>query len=266
MLYLLIQMLIPLPGKRSTFFKRINQGKCFLNFSLLKADALIKVKQSSAILPICIMVLQANLERYQLASVSSVLVGGRNKPKFHIHGLLLTLIIASLQAFQAAVADEYATTIRQANVVLQDNSYFLNANIDYALSPAAKAALLKGIALSWTIPVVLKHNRDYFWDTEVFRTTLRYQVQYFALLNVYRVKAEHSGQVNNFSTLAMALNSISVIKSFRLIEQSALLADQRYSASLKVIFDREALPIPLRPAAYLNKQWFLSSDWYTCPL
>jgi len=29
-----------------------------------------------------------------------------------------------------------------------------------------------------------------------------------------------------------------------------------------VLFERELLPLPLRPLAYLNPQWYLSSGWY----
>jgi hypothetical protein len=41
---------------------------------------------------------------------------------------------------------------------------------------------------------------------------------------------------------------------------------QRYKLAIKCQFDREALPVPLRPFAYLDSQWFLSSDWYLWPI
>ncbi|NOT83397.1 MAG: DUF4390 domain-containing protein [Methylococcaceae bacterium] len=160
--------------------------------------------------------------------------------------------------------NEYATIIKHAQIDLQGNEYVLNAEMDYHLSPVAKAALLKGIALSWTIPVVLQQRRDYLWNKDLLRFTLRYQVQYFALLNVYRVKAEHSGQVNHFATLAAALNSIAVINALKLRDKNQLSAKQTYQVRLKVSFEREALPIPLRPIAYFDQQWYLSSDWFFC--
>jgi hypothetical protein len=180
---------------------------------------------------------------------------------------LLAFLLYSLSFMPLATyaADEYATTVKQAKVELLDNVYHLNATLNYTLSPAAKEALLKGVALSWVIPLVLKQQRDYLWNKDILRISLRYQIQYFALLNVYRVKAEHNGQVNNFSSLAAALNSIARIQSVRLIDKAQLQANQSYQVALKVFFNREALPIPLRPIAYVDNQWSLSSDWFICP-
>ncbi|MEQ1635570.1 MAG: DUF4390 domain-containing protein [Methylococcales bacterium] len=169
---------------------------------------------------------------------------------------------ASLLPSITPAEDRYATTIKQAQVELQGNYYVLNAELNYNLSPAAKAALLKGIALTWTVPVILQQQRNYLWDKEILRLTLRYQVQYFALLNVYRVKAEHSGQVNSFTSLAAALNSIALIHALKLVDKTQLPMDQTYQVKLKVGFEREALPIPLRPTAYFDRQWYLSSDWF----
>lgn len=161
-------------------------------------------------------------------------------------------------------AGEFATTIKQAQVELLDNNYVLNAEINYNLSPIAKAALLKGIALTWTIPVVLQQKRDYFWPKELSRVDLRYQVQYFALLNVYRVKAEHTGQVSNFGSLTAALNAISVVHALFIVDKKQISPDDAYQVKLKVNFEREALPTPLRPIAYFKQQWDLSSDWKVC--
>ena len=158
-----------------------------------------------------------------------------------------------------------AANIKQADVELLGDAYVLNAELDYDVSPAAKEALLKGIALSWRIGIIVKQQR-YIWDKEIRRIILGYQIRYFPLLNVYRVKAEHNGQMNNFSSLSAALDSIASMHTFKLIDKAQLHADQHYVVALKIFFDREALPIPLRPSAYFDAQWALSSDWFTCLL
>ena len=40
----------------------------------------------------------------------------------------------------------------------------------------------------------------------------------------------------------------------------------QYVVAIKVSFDRDALPLPLRPLAYINPQWYLSSEWTLWPL
>lgn len=179
------------------------------------------------------------------------------------------LCVISVMVFLSTIAqagNEYATTIKQAQVELQGNHYVLNAEINYNLSPAAKAALLKGVALSWTIPVILQQRHRFFWPETVWHQDLRYQVQYFALLNVYRVKAEHTGQVEHFASLNAALNAMAFINTLFIVDKQQLVAGQSYQVQLKVKFEREALPIPLRPISYVNQEWYLSSDWWVVKL
>lgn len=179
---------------------------------------------------------------------------------------LLLICLLSVVA-PARAQDDYMAVIRQVNVRLTtDKQYVLNADIEYRLSPAAKEALFKGIALSWQIPVIIEQQRRYWWNKAVRRIVLRYQIQYLALLNVYRVKADYTGQVNNFASLSAALNAMSTIYDLSLIDKAQLTDRQHYQVSLKVFFEREVLPIPLRPAAYFDTQWALSSHWLSCAL
>jgi hypothetical protein len=59
---------------------------------------------------------------------------------------------------------------------------------------------------------------------------------------------------------------MSVVTDFPLIEQSRIASDKDYLLAVKVNFDRDALPLPLRPIAYIDPQWYLSSDWTLWPL
>lgn len=184
----------------------------------------------------------------------------RKASKLRVAGIMVLLPMT------AQAGNEYATTIKQAQVELQGGRYVLNAEINYNLSPAAKAALLKGIALSWTIPVVLQQRRSFFWPETVWHRDLRYQVQYFALLNVYRVKAEHTGQVEHFASLNAALNAVAFINALFIADKQQFVAGRPYQVQLKVKFEREALPIPLRPISYVDQEWYLSSDWWVVKL
>lgn len=179
---------------------------------------------------------------------------------------LCVISIMVLLPMMVQARNEYATTIKQAQVELQGDHYVLNAEINYNLSPAAKAALLKGIALSWTIPVVLQRRHRFFWPETVWHQDLRYQVQYFALLNVYRVKAEHTGQVEHFASLNAALNAVAFINALFIADKQQFIAGRLYQVQLKVKFEREALPIPLRPISYVDQEWYLSSDWWVVKL
>lgn len=163
-------------------------------------------------------------------------------------------------------ADEFSAEVKQAEITLQGDSYVLSADIVYQLSEKALVALQNGVPLFWDIQVKIRQHRDVVWDKTLVDTGIRYRIQYHALLNMYRVSNESNGEVNNFSTLSAALDSMSSIHDFHLIERAKLAPEIQYLYAVKVNFDREALPLPLRPIAYIEPQWYLSSDWTIWPL
>ncbi|WP_394753045.1 DUF4390 domain-containing protein [Crenothrix sp.] len=175
--------------------------------------------------------------------------------------LVLSLLSASLHA-----ADE-VSTIKQASLSLQDNSYVLSAEINYYFSKKALNALQNGVPLFWIVQVEVQEQHDLLWNRTLAEKEIRYRLQYHALLNMYRVKNESSGEVYNFSTLSAALDLMSNIRDFPVISSGFInLKKNQYRAAMRVLFNRNALPLPLRTMAYLNPQWYLSSEWSTWSL
>ncbi len=163
-------------------------------------------------------------------------------------------------------ANEFAAEVRQAEITLQGDSYMLSADILYQLSDKAMEALQNGVPLFWDLQVKVQQQRDVLWNKTLVDTAIRYRIQYHALLNMYRVRNEGNGDVYNFSTLSAALDLMSAVRHFRLIEKAELAPEKQYLCAVKVNFDRDALPLPLRPIAYIDPQWYLSSDWTLWPL
>jgi hypothetical protein len=156
--------------------------------------------------------------------------------------------------------------VKNAEIALQGDSYVLSADIDYQLSARAKEALQNGVPLFWVLQVKLHQQRDYFWNKTLINRSVRYRIQYHALLNMYRVRIENGGEMYNFSTLAAALDMLSAVRNIRIIDKAGIVPGKRYFAEMQVKLDRDALPLPLRPVAYTNPQWYLSSDWYVWSL
>jgi hypothetical protein len=163
-------------------------------------------------------------------------------------------------------ADSFGVEVKNAGITLQGDNYILSADIDYKLSPRAMEALQSGVPLFWDIHINTLQHRDFLWDKTLINAGIRYRIQYHALLNMYRVRNESSGTIYNFSTLSAAFDLMSGIRDFRVMDKSAVLPEQRYAVGIKVTLDRDALPLPLRPVAYTNPQWYLSSDWTLWPL
>jgi hypothetical protein len=156
--------------------------------------------------------------------------------------------------------------VKQAEIKLQGESYVLTADIVFQLSEKAKDALQNGVPLFWDLQIKLLQHRDFLWDKKLVDTAIRYRIQYQAMLNMYRVRNEDNGKVYNFSTLPAALSLMSAIVDFPVIEKLRIDAEKEYLCLLKINFDRNLLPLPLRPIAYIDSEWYLSSDWTLWPL
>lgn len=150
--------------------------------------------------------------------------------------------------------------VKQAELTQEGQSYLLSADIDYQLSGKALQALQNGVPLFWDIKLRLQQPREFIWAKNLAEAVIRYRLQYHALLNLYRVKNESTGNVDNVSTLSAALNLMSTLRNFHILDH-ATVTPTNVEVALKVEFDREALPLPLRPMAYLSQQWDLSSEW-----
>lgn len=178
---------------------------------------------------------------------------------------LLLCFLACLLPLPAQ-AEGYSAEVKAVDLSIQDGLYVLSADIDYRLSPKAMDALQNGVPLFWTVRIKIQQVRDFFWDETLSETTLRYRLQYHALLNMYRVRNESNDDVHSFSTLPAALDSMSALRDLPLINKDIVAPEHRTVMKLKIYFDRDALPLPLRPTAYINRQWYLSSDWTVWPL
>ena len=159
-----------------------------------------------------------------------------------------------------AWAEEYKASVQHVEITTDNSEYIVNADIVYRLSPIAKEALQKGISLTWVVMVKVQRE-GLLWDTTLQELEIAYQIQSHALLNLYSVKKMEDGTINMFSTLTAALNSISKIRDLSVIEKKLILPGESYQIAIKVLFNREALPVPLRPMSYFNSEWALSSHW-----
>jgi hypothetical protein len=179
-----------------------------------------------------------------------------------IIGLYAVLLVTPISLY----ASDSGVVIKSAEAALQGNDYVMSADIEYRLSDKAIEALNNGVSLFWTYQFKVQEQRDFVWNSTLLEKSVRYGIQYHALLKLYRVRNDSNGAVDNFSTLQAALDMLSTLRDYRLIEKSKISDGNQYIASIKITFERDALPLPLRPVAYMNPQWYLSSDWYTWPL
>ena len=179
--------------------------------------------------------------------------------------LKLALLLAGLLFVPANVqAGDFAAQIESAQLVYAGGDYTLQAQIDYRLSPMAKEALHKGVALHWNVLFELREP-GWPWDSQALHRQLPYSLQFHALLNQYVVQSPHS-RSEMFLSLSAALKFMASAHDTTPVPATLLAAGKTYTLAVKAQFNRELLPIPLRPVAYLDPRWFLSSPWQTWPI
>ena len=170
------------------------------------------------------------------------------------------LVLLFSLSIECAWAEEFRAVVYNVIVTPENSWYKLNADINYYISPTAMEALHKGISLSWIVKLKVQQRRV-LWDATLEQLEMGYQIQRHTLLNLYSVKNLNDGATDMFTTLTAALSSISKIRDFPIIEKSLIVDAENYQIAIKVLFDREALPVPLRPMSYFNSEWALSSPW-----
>jgi len=164
-----------------------------------------------------------------------------------------------------AYAGTGTTTVSNVVLARDGKHYLLSADIHYGLSGTAKEALNNGVPLFWNVFVKILRPRLVLWDEILFETVLRYRLEYRALLNLYRLVLEHNGQTYNVASLSAALELMSRLRYLEVLAEDAAVQEQPLLVAIKVEFDRSSLPMPLRPFAYFNRGWDLSSAWVLWP-
>jgi hypothetical protein len=182
--------------------------------------------------------------------------GKRYQFVFPLLGLLLLAASASAMAFK----------VLSANTYLQGEVYRLNAAIEWHLSRSALDALQNGVALNLRLQLEVLHSRAWLWDESIASIRQRFRLEYHALARQYVVTNVNTGQFRSFPDRAAALDSISHIRDFPLLDRSLVTPSEKYYVELRALLDVGALPAPLRALANLSGEWRLSSEWYTCPL
>ena len=161
------------------------------------------------------------------------------------------------------IADNQGIAIRYVTGTMIENTYMLNANIDYHFSAEAEKALVHGVALQFDIHIKVKNHRRWLWDNTISAVLLKYKLQYHPLSGYYLVTNIHNGERQQFQNLGDATDYLGKLKNYPLITRNALGADTgEYYGVINVKLDIQSLPVPLRPLAYLSTQWHLSSPVY----
>ncbi|AKH21006.1 DUF4390 domain-containing protein [Sedimenticola thiotaurini] len=169
---------------------------------------------------------------------------------------LLLFLLVSAGSSQAAGFSVEGLKTRKVEGV-----YLMDADIHYQFSDQALEALDSGVPLTLEVHTQLRREGAWIWEADLLDVRLRYRILHQALHGLYQVTDIANGTQQYFATRKAAFTALGRIRDVQLIEAKKLQQGETYRLSLKSSLDIEALPLPLRPLAYLSPAWNLSSEW-----
>lgn len=170
---------------------------------------------------------------------------------------LKTLLLAVLLA-TAAHAD--TITVQSAEVRIEEDGYYLNADFDFTINPTLEEALHKGVPLYFLLEFEVTRPRWYWFDDKIVTYSTQYRVSYTPLTRQYRVSMGLLNQ--NFDSLEEVQRLLSRVTSRQVARRDQLPRNTHLEAAVRLRLDVNQLPKPFQVYALASREWSLQSDWY----
>lgn len=168
--------------------------------------------------------------------------------------LLQILLLLTAVAAQAQVIE-----VKQFSIASTEEGYTVDADFDFGLTPRLEEALRNGVPLYFAVEFELIRPRWYWFDEAAANARIDVRLSYNSLLRQYRIS---TGPLQrNFSSYEDAMNVLSRVRSWLVIERDKLPLDTKYQAGLRMRLDTAQLPRPFQLSAITDRELTLSSNW-----
>ena len=176
--------------------------------------------------------------------------------------LVIVLMLLTLDVSAGGV------NVRDVTLWENDESYFLDADIDYFPSDAVIEALKNGIPLNFVVTVKVRESDSWLgWmDRALAKHKIRSQLRYRPLSSLYEISTDKSQGQRNFVSWKSLFSNLGELRQIPIIETGKLDAGKKYHVEIKAELDINSLPLPMRPMAYIDSDWDMSSGWSEWPL
>jgi hypothetical protein len=168
--------------------------------------------------------------------------------------------LISMCFLMSANARAEGIDVKNAELVAVGEAYQLNADFGIEVSPDVEEALNKGVPLNFLVEFQLVQPRRYWFDDEITSATQRIRLSYHALTRQYLINLP--GHQRAFATLAEALEELSKVRDWIVIEKTQVTKGENYQAMLRIRLDHSRLPKALQVEAIGSDKWNLVSERY----
>jgi len=168
---------------------------------------------------------------------------------------LLLGAVCFLMAWSFAWASGNHAHIKAAELVLRDDVWTLDAELDIQFGHSLEEALNKGVTLTFLYEFQIIKPLKYWFDDEVVTERRLVTLNYHALTKQYILSYPQQQKV--FDTLSDVRQELAVIHDWRLVPHTTLEKNQSYQAALKMHLDTSKLPKALQVDALGESDWEL---------
>ena len=173
---------------------------------------------------------------------------------------LLTALAFTAASLAPAASHAEGMMVKNAELVVNDDWYYLHAEFDAGLSRALEEALSKGISLNFLVEFDLTRHRWYWFDESVATVRQNLRISYHALTQQYQFSSNSGNKA--FNTLAEAKAELNHLADWKVLDRNQLKKGTSYNAAVRMKLDVKQLPKPLQVEALGSKEWDLASEWY----
>ena len=182
----------------------------------------------------------------------------------HLRLMLSAVVLLGLTT--PALAQKGSIKVEEVDTRLVSGILVMNAALETNFGTEALEALENGVPLTILLHVQVRRAGAWLWEDSLLDLQLRYAIRYKPLSERYEVYRLPSSEGRSFVSRDAAIRALGEIKHLNLLSASSLDPDTDYELQLRASLDIEALPLPLRPIAYLKPSWKLTSGWTKWPL
>ncbi len=170
-----------------------------------------------------------------------------------LFGLLLTALLwpSLLPAFQ----------VEKANARLEHGQFVIDVQIDYDFSDDVLEALANGVPLTTEVHIQVRRDGAWIWEDDIVDFRVRSQIRYLPVSALYQVTDLDTAERRNYVSRDTAIRELGDLQGLPVVGEDQLEKGEDYELKIKASLDIEALPLPLRPKAYISSDWNLSTGW-----
>lgn len=180
--------------------------------------------------------------------------------------LLHAAVFAVSLLSMPAAWSQNAVELPNLRVEQNADGLYLSASLNFELTAAVEAALLKGIPMNFVAEAQVFRDRWYWYDKNVSVATRTVRLAYQPLtrrwrVNVSSVAAEEVGAASlsqNFEQLQDAMGVVRRIARWKIADGNEVDVDSRHNVEFRFRLDTTALPRPMQIGITGNSEWNLS--------